>query len=68
MKGGLNDMIEINGIFPFFTCQDLYSFDENLDKAVQTYEEICEVYTRLFQRLNLPHIKGELFEPLFIHG
>ncbi|ELU18889.1 hypothetical protein CAPTEDRAFT_161660 [Capitella teleta] len=42
-----------------FEMKDLYTFDQDLGNAVETYEEVCEAYVRLFQRLNLPQIKVE---------
>lgn len=33
--------------------KDMYSFDVNEEAAYQTYESVCQVYTRLFSRLGL---------------
>ncbi|XP_068176100.1 probable proline--tRNA ligase, mitochondrial [Antennarius striatus] len=36
-----------------FYMKDMYSFDVSEESAVQTYESVCEAYTRLFKRLGL---------------
>ena len=45
----------------FFGCHffaDLYSFDRDENAAVDTYESVCRVYERLFDRLGLPALRG----------
>ena len=37
---------------------DMYSFDVDEDKAMETYEEVCLAYERIFKRLDLPAVKG----------
>ena len=39
---------------------DLYSFDVSEEKAVETYAEICSAYEKLFSKLELPVVKGEM--------
>ncbi|XP_056133676.1 probable proline--tRNA ligase, mitochondrial [Lampris incognitus] len=36
-----------------FYMKDMYSFDMNEEAAYQTYESVCQAYTRLFSRLGL---------------
>ncbi|XP_019125553.2 putative proline--tRNA ligase, mitochondrial [Larimichthys crocea] len=36
-----------------FYMKDMYSFDVSEEAAYQTYESVCEAYTRLFSRLGL---------------
>lgn len=40
-----------------FLMKDLYSFDCNINNAKQTYNEINNVYEKLFNKLELPWIK-----------
>ena len=39
--------------------KDLYTFDETLEKAEETYKNVCQSYDRLFDKLELPVIKGQ---------
>ena len=39
---------------------DLYTFDANETTAQSTYNEVCHAYNRIFQRLQLPYLKGKL--------
>ena len=36
----------------------MYSFDVDEEKAMETYKEVCLAYERIFQRLDLPAVKG----------
>ncbi|MCL4134836.1 UNVERIFIED_CONTAM: hypothetical protein GTU68_022012, partial [Idotea baltica] len=36
-----------------FVMKDLYTFDENLERAQYTYEEICKTYMNIFNILGL---------------
>ena len=42
-----------------FLMKDLYTFDKNYEEALQTYDLVCHVYERLFQRLSLKAIRSE---------
>lgn len=37
--------------------KDMYSFDVSKETAYQTYESVCQAYTRLFARLGLPCVQ-----------
>ena len=39
---------------------DLYTFDADETTAQTTYDEVCNAYNRIFQRLQLPYLKGKL--------
>ena len=50
-----------NLVISSFWGSDLYIFDEDEERAVVSYDEVCQAYTRLFDRLELPHVKGKVF-------
>jgi prolyl-tRNA synthetase len=37
--------------------KDLYSFDENIDKAQETYEEVADTYEKIFKKIQVPVLK-----------
>lgn len=39
--------------------KDLYTFDDSEEAAVVTYNEICNAYDRVFQRIGVPYLKGQ---------
>lgn len=41
-----------------FLMKDLYTFDKDKEAAMQTYEEVNEVYAELFRGLGVPFAKG----------
>lgn len=41
-----------------FIMKDLYTFDESIEKAQDTYALICSAYDAIFSRLSVPYIKG----------
>lgn len=41
-----------------FLMKDLYSFDINVDKALETYDEICNAYTNIFKYFGIDFVKG----------
>ena len=45
-------------IFDFHIDSDMYSFDVDEEKAMETYKEVCLAYERIFKRLDLPAVKG----------
>uniref|UniRef100_A0A665VFK5 Probable proline--tRNA ligase, mitochondrial n=1 Tax=Echeneis naucrates TaxID=173247 RepID=A0A665VFK5_ECHNA len=40
-----------------FYMKDMYSFDVSEEAAYQTYESVCQAYSRLFARLGLPCVQ-----------
>ncbi|XP_013385511.1 probable proline--tRNA ligase, mitochondrial isoform X2 [Lingula anatina] len=42
-----------------FDMKDLYTFDESVEKAEETYNSVCDAYNRLFTRLGVNFIKVE---------
>ncbi|XP_044735731.1 probable proline--tRNA ligase, mitochondrial [Chrysoperla carnea] len=40
-----------------FLMKDLYSFDSNIDNAKHTYNEICQSYDRIFQKIGIDFLK-----------
>ncbi|KAK2588290.1 hypothetical protein KPH14_004310 [Odynerus spinipes] len=42
-----------------FIMKDLYTFDANLDDATNTYNLVCEAYTKIFKQLGIEYIKAE---------
>jgi prolyl-tRNA synthetase len=42
-----------------FLMKDLYTFDRTLDEARTTYEEVCHLYSQLFQKLSLTCVRAE---------
>ncbi|XP_018321361.1 probable proline--tRNA ligase, mitochondrial [Agrilus planipennis] len=40
-----------------FVMKDLYSFDVNIDKAKESYNEICQSYDRIFKQIGIDVIK-----------
>ena len=40
---------------------DLYTFDTSEEKARLTYAQVCQAYEKLFNRLGLKSVKGDLF-------
>lgn len=44
-----------------FLMKDLYSFDSNIDNAKHTYNEICQSYDRIFQKIGIDFLKGNYF-------
>ncbi|XP_046905890.1 probable proline--tRNA ligase, mitochondrial [Hypomesus transpacificus] len=40
-----------------FYMKDMYSFDASEEAAYQTYESVCQAYSRLFSRLSLPCVQ-----------
>lgn len=43
-----------------FVMKDLYTFDDSMEAAHDTYKEICGAYDRILHRLGVPFLKGEL--------
>lgn len=41
-----------------FIMKDLYTFDIDKEHAMQTYDEISEIYRKLFKYLGIPFTKG----------
>jgi len=37
---------------------DLYTFDADASSAEATFGEVCDSYTRIFTRLDLPFVQG----------
>jgi prolyl-tRNA synthetase len=53
-----------------FTMKDLYTFDKTVEAAHETYDLICTAYNRIFQRLNVPFVKGIInliFQLIFVN-
>lgn len=42
-----------------FLMKDLYTFDTDKETALQTYEEVNEIYRKLFTFLGIPFVKGQ---------
>jgi prolyl-tRNA synthetase len=42
-----------------FTMKDLYTFDMDVETALQTYSEVRAAYSRLFDELKLPYLVAE---------
>lgn len=42
----------------FMKSVDLYTFDADAASAEQTYNEVCDAYSRLLTRLGLPYVRG----------
>lgn len=42
-----------------FEMKDLYTFDSCLEKAKETYKNVCRAYEKIFNRLQLPFVKVE---------
>ncbi|ORY66500.1 uncharacterized protein BCR38DRAFT_340587 [Pseudomassariella vexata] len=42
-----------------FIMKDLYTFDETVESAMQTYSEVRAAYSRLFDELKLPYVVAE---------
>ncbi|KAJ8305612.1 hypothetical protein KUTeg_016157, partial [Tegillarca granosa] len=40
-----------------FEMKDMYTFDASEDDAMITYEQVCEVYGKIFDRLKIKYIK-----------
>lgn len=40
-----------------FLMNDLYSFDENSEKANESYQEISKTYERIFKLIGIPYLK-----------
>ena len=47
----------ISATLPFI---DLYTFDESQETARATYNKVCDAYEKIFNRLELKHVKGEV--------
>lgn len=41
-----------------FIMKDLYTFDIDKERAMQTYNEISDIYEKLFKYLEIPFTKG----------
>jgi hypothetical protein len=39
-----------------FIMKDLYSFDNNVETAFETYEQVREAYKRIFTRIGVPFV------------
>ena len=42
-----------------FVMKDMYTFDVDEAAAGETYNAVCEAYSRVFERLGLPAVKAE---------
>lgn len=42
-----------------FIMKDLYTFDDSLDSAQQTYDLVCESYDNIFKQIGIKHTKGK---------
>ncbi|XP_041358223.1 probable proline--tRNA ligase, mitochondrial isoform X2 [Gigantopelta aegis] len=40
-----------------FEMKDMYTFDSTETKAMETYEQVCEAYCRIFDTLKVPYVK-----------
>ena len=38
----------------------MYTFDDSEERALETYELICNTYKQIFRELNMPIIKGNV--------
>jgi prolyl-tRNA synthetase len=41
-----------------FLMKDLYTFDTSVENAVETYKLISSAYSKIFDRLEVPYVKG----------
>lgn len=41
-----------------FIMKDLYTFDADQESAMKTYEEVNEIYRKLFKFIGVPFVKG----------
>ena len=39
----------------------MYTFDASEAEAMETYHAVCEAYERLFSRLGVASLKGEIY-------
>lgn len=39
--------------------KDMYTFDVDKTSALQTYEELNDIYTRFFKFIGVPFVKGK---------
>lgn len=55
-----SDLFAVNAIklVYFLKFADLYTFDADAASAEQTYNEVCDAYSRLLTRLGLPYVRG----------
>lgn len=44
-----------------FVMKDLYTFDEDIETAKNTYEMVCEAYNSIFSRIGIDFVKGVYF-------
>lgn len=42
-----------------FIMKDLYTFDTDEQSAARTYEEVNEIYAKLFKFIGVPFVKGK---------
>ncbi|XP_023021392.2 prolyl-tRNA synthetase 2-like protein, mitochondrial [Leptinotarsa decemlineata] len=40
-----------------FVMKDMYTFDVDVESAKKTYEEVCESYNRVFDRIGIEYVK-----------
>lgn len=40
--------------------KDLYTFDVDEEKALESYEEVCSAYDSIFSRIGVEFVKGRL--------
>lgn len=45
-----------------FIMKDMYTFDKDKESAMQTYEQVNQIYVELFTGLGVPFAKGEYRE------
>ena len=38
----------------------MYTFDSSEDNAISTYLLVCDIYCKIFDRLNLRYLKGNI--------
>lgn len=43
-----------------FLMKDMYSFDVSIEKAHQTYEDVCNAYDNIFEVIGVDFIKGNV--------
>jgi len=43
-----------------FLMKDLYTFDVNAEEAVKSYHLIRDAYEKIFERLQVPFVKGKV--------
>ena len=61
MKGKVGLFVEVCLIYVYrkTSCDsDLYTFDADDASAKETYGKVCEVYEKIFKKLELPIVKG----------